>query len=173
MKLTKWPFLGLDGCAWPKTKNDPIPEDSIRQAWQELAELLGSKLGRNIFDSNVVGPAELRYLEVFAISKGWGKAASSVLKEQRDFKLGHAVDILLARGVSSVAEASKLLAFHYDQNVRPGTIRKAHDWCRRLSNDPDAIPGEVTNLSGNEAIALAERALPNIDFEKKADDVRE
>ena len=173
MKPTKWPFLANDGCAWPNAKNDLIPDNSMRQAWQGLAELLGSKLGRNIFDSNVVGPAELRYLEVFAISKGWGKEASTVLKEQRDIRLSFAVDILLNRGVSTVTEACNLLASHYDQEVRPDTIRKAHEWRLRLDREPDSIPDEVTNQPADEVIALAERALPDIHFEKKVADVRE
>ncbi len=175
MKPTKWPFLLRDGCAWPKNKNDSIPEDLIRCAWQELADVLGSNSGRSLLDHAVVGPAELRYLEVFAISKGWGRGASTILKEQRDSQLTFAVNILLARGVPTITEASNLLANHYDHKVRPDTIRKAHEWWRRLEreSESDNAPNEVTKLSGSEAIALSDRPLPDINVEAKDNDVGE
>lgn len=172
MKPTKWPFLLRDGCAWPN-KDDSIPDDLIRCAWQELADLLGSKSVRSLLDHAVVGPAELRYLEVYAISKGWGRGASTVLKEQRDSGLSFAVTILLARGVSTITEASNLLAKHYDHKVQPDTIRKAYEWSRKLERESVTARDDVTNLSGREPIALSDWPLPDIHFEEKADDVSE
>ena len=165
MRRAKWPFLLRDGCAWPNEKNDSLTEDSIRCVWQELAYLLGSKRARGMFDHSVVGPAELRYLEVYAISKGWGRGASSVLKDQRDIRLGFAVDILLDRGVPTITKASELLARHYDQKVRPDTIRKAYNEQRRRQKGPDTIPSEPVDLSA--------QPLPDIHFEDKADDVKQ
>jgi len=160
----RWPFRPYDGDSGPSA-GDSLSEEQRRAAWRELAALLGDKGARKLFDQAIMGPAELRYLYQAAVSRGWGRKASTVLKDERDFALAHAVDILLARGVKEKTEAADLLEKHYGSiNVKSDTIRKAHDRVQRIQLDADTIPGEPIN---------AERPLPSIDWSRKPEDVTE